>query len=105
MAHANLPTACPDCGQDLHLIQLFARGQENPVTGGAVDSPLGFYAEVGATPRGDFGHTVQEKGTIRACKCQSCHRIFLYGVPLGERGAQHVRLDKPLVKPGEMPGA
>jgi len=70
---------CPDCNGELPQIKLIGRGWANPITGVALDTDLGYYAE-GEAERSGFSAMFKPKGSVESFLCQSCGRIFLYGV-------------------------
>jgi hypothetical protein len=80
---------------------MIGRGKESPLSGEAEDVLVRYYSELGAAPLSTWAHMIQEKGQVRTCMCQSCHRIFLYGVPHGEGSTHHVKIAKSLVEEGE----
>jgi hypothetical protein len=69
---------CPDCSGELTKIILFGRGWKNPITGLAVDSEIGFYADEEAQ-MGDFTGMFKPTGSVESFICSNCGRIFLYG--------------------------
>lgn len=64
-------------------IKLFGRSWKNPLSGGAIDTEMTFYAPADAQ-RTYFKSMYEETGTVRTTMCKECHRIFLHGVPKGE---------------------
>lgn len=75
--HAN---SCPDCHGGLEDIKLFGRSWKNPISGGAIDAEVTYYAAANAK-RTSMLSMCEEAGTIRATMCTECRRIFLHGVP------------------------
>jgi len=79
--HSSALPPCPDCGAALVEIKLFGRGAENPLSGAAIDTAVVYFSDADASRSWGFA-MLKEKGMVRATICPSCHRIFLYGVPL-----------------------
>jgi hypothetical protein len=68
---------CPDCNGELTKIKLFGRGWQNPITGLAVDSEMGFYTDEEAN-RGSMTGMFKPTGSVESFLCSDCGRIFLY---------------------------
>jgi len=71
---------CPDCKGNLRKVKLFGRSWENPISGAAIDADIRFYAEDNAK-RSSFLGMFKPKGKVKSFICESCGRIFLYGIP------------------------
>jgi hypothetical protein len=69
---------CPDCNGDLTKIILFGRGWENPISGIAIDTKLGYYTEDEAGRSGTTG-MFKPKGKVESYICNDCGRILMFG--------------------------
>jgi hypothetical protein len=74
---------CPDCGDELQPIKLFARTMQG-WPGVGQDRAVTRYT----TPQAkrDGLSWFKEEGRVKATLCSSCRRIFLHGEP-GDAGA------------------
>jgi|BarGraNGADG00212_1021973.scaffolds.fasta_scaffold38039_2 hypothetical protein len=75
-----LTSSCPDCGGTLQTIKLFARGAKT-LAGIAIDTEAILYTTADAIRDGWSGKFT-EMGEVQPLLCTTCHRIFLYGIPV-----------------------
>jgi hypothetical protein len=74
------PQGCPNCGGELAPVLLFSREEYNFRQGMGVDAAVAYYADPEAA-QGLFTGRLPVAGSVRASKCNNCHRIHLHGVP------------------------
>ena len=71
---------CPDCKGNLTKIKLIGGSWENPISGVAVHTELKFFTDADAK-RSYWSAMFTPTGEIETYICNSCSRIFLYGIP------------------------
>jgi hypothetical protein len=74
------PDGCPNCGGELIPVLLFAREEFTFRQGMGVDAAVAYYATLEAE-QGMFTGRFRIAGSIRASKCDKCHRVHFHGVP------------------------